>query len=73
MMPSYEVWVDFAHNGTERGTASEPMDTVAEGVLLVLTPGAVRIFSGSSSETIRITKAVRLETIGGPVRIGSVS
>ena len=65
------VWVQFDHAGVELGTQAAPFNTLAEGVSAVDAGGTVRIQTGASGETPRITKALRLEANGGAVRIGA--
>ena len=73
---SSEVWVDFAYTtGIELGNASQPFDSVGEAVIVVTAGGTVKIKGDTgdndTSETPRITKAMRIEAVGGPVRIGA--
>lgn len=70
MFPRSPVWVNFAYAGTERGTAAEPMNTLAEGLQLVLSAGTLKINAGASPTPIRITKPVRIEAVGGAAQIG---
>ena len=70
------TWVDFAYAGAvERGTTDQPFNTLAEGVAAVTSGGTVKIkgdtATNSTTETPRITKAMRIEAIGGAVRIGA--
>ncbi len=69
-----EVWVDFAFTGTETGSSVQPYNTVAEAVAAVTTGGVIKIkgdtSDNTSSETPRITKAMRIEAINGNVVIG---
>jgi hypothetical protein len=67
------VWVDFAYGGEEFGSEAQPYRSLAHGCLAVDTGGTVRIKSGTSAETPRLTKAMRLEAAGGTVRIGDPS
>lgn len=73
-----DIWVQFNYIGTERGTFTQPFNTVAEGVSAITTfldtslvpfP-TLYIKAGSTSERIRITKRLRIEACGGTVRIG---
>jgi hypothetical protein len=64
------VWVDFLWDGPYLGTEEEPFRTLADGLAAVTPGGAVILDPASSAETPRITQAVRLESTGGPVRIG---
>ena len=64
------VWLDFDYTGTELGTPSQPFSTLADALGNVSDSGTVRIYTGTSSETPRITQPVRLEAYDGIVRIG---
>ena len=64
------IWVDFDYSGTEIGTATEPFNTLAEGVAAVTPGGTIRIKTGVTGEVIDITKELRLEAPEGEVRIG---
>ena len=68
--PAMTVWVNFAWNGTEIGSQSQPFNTLAEGVAGVISGGVLKVQSGSTNEKPRITKALRIEAVGGVVRIG---
>jgi hypothetical protein len=65
-----DTWVDFAYVGAEAGTFDQPYNTVAEAVSAVSPTGPVHVKAGHSPETIRITKALRLEAYGGSATIG---
>lgn len=57
---------------TERGTASQPFNTVTEGVFCVPNTGTVRITPGNYNERLRLWRPMRLEANGsGLVRIGA--
>jgi hypothetical protein len=68
-----EIWVDFAHTGTELGSESFPFNTLSEGAAAVDAGGIVKIVAGDSAETVTISKA---KTVPGefavPERGGSV-
>jgi WD40 repeat protein len=68
------IWVDFDHAGMELGTQLYPYALLLTGSLpgatAVAAGGTVRIRSGTTPETQRIVKAMRLEAVGGLVRIG---
>jgi hypothetical protein len=64
------IWVDFAHTGTEDGSFGRPYNTLAEGTAAVLVGGVLNIKSGSSGETMTITKAMTINASGGSVTIG---
>ncbi len=69
------TYVDFGHQGPEPiGTESQPFGSLTEGIEAA-SPGATIRIKGNSAvattqETPRITKAIRLEAVGGEVRIG---
>jgi subtilisin family serine protease len=67
------IWVDFGYSGTPQGTQTEPFPTLTQGLAAVTPGGTLRITTGQTSERNRITQPVRLEAIGGPVRLGVVS
>jgi hypothetical protein len=75
--PTSIIWTDFAYTGTETGAITLPYNTLGESVATVSVSGAVRIKGdtgdNTSSEILRITKAMRIEANGGAVRIGSQS
>ncbi len=69
------AYVEFSHNRPNGlGTASQPFKTLAEGIAAVPVGGTVRIKGDvgdpSTPETPRITKAMRIEALGGTVTIG---
>lgn len=66
-----DIWVDFAHAGTELGTAAFPYNTLAEGLDTVAPAGTVHVESGSSGETPTIDQAVTLQAENGTVVIGN--
>ncbi len=66
------IYLDFIL-GDDENTGTEqnnPVKTFAVAYANVTTSGTIRIQTGDTSETPRITKAMRIETIGGIVRIG---
>ncbi|MDW8107489.1 MAG: hypothetical protein RMK45_08420, partial [Armatimonadota bacterium] len=58
---------------SERGTATNPFNTVYEATFCVQTNGTVRIRPGNYNERFRLWRAMRLERDGtsGVVRIGA--
>jgi len=74
-----DIWVDFGYSGTERGTFSQPFNTVIEGVnaittfvdTAVLGFPTLYIKAGSRNERPTISKRMRIEACGGTVRIGA--
>lgn len=65
------TWVDFHYVGDlEDGSFEYPFNTFAEGADAVTPGAALRIKSGISSETARVTKAMSIRSFGGPVTIG---
>lgn len=72
----YDVYVDFAYGGAENGTASQPYDTVAEGVTNIDTPNTgagelptLYIDAGTQTYQATISKAMTIIPCGGPVTI----
>ena len=65
------VWVDF---GTVQpfqfGTEVFPYKTLGTAVAIVQAGGIINIKAGSSTETMKITKKMDINAIGGVVRIG---
>lgn len=68
------IWVDFAYAGTEVGTELHPFNTLSEGAAAVDAGGTVSIkgdtATNTSPETLVLSNAMRLESVGGVVRIG---
>ena len=67
---SHYKYVDFNHTGTELGTKGYPYRSLAGGISAVDAGGTIYIEPGASTETPRITKALRLAAASGTVRIG---
>ena len=73
---SGEVWVQFNYSsGVELGTSSQPFNALAEGAICVNAGGTIKIKGDTgdpdTTEAPRITKQMRIEAIGGTVRIGA--
>lgn len=77
---SAEVWVQFNYSsGIELGTNSQPFNSLNEGTICVTVGGAVKVKGDTgdpdTSETFTganaIDKAMTIEAVGGPVRIGA--
>jgi len=72
-----EVWVDFAYGGTGVGTYGEPFNTLADALTFVPAGGTIKIKGdmgdSDTDETPRIAAPMRIEAIGGPIRIGTFS
>lgn len=72
----FDVWVDFAYGGAERGSFSQPFDTVAEGQDFVFVGvGASEIpnlwiKAGSTGETLTLDKEMYVRACGGTATIG---
>jgi hypothetical protein len=64
------VWVAFNYSGIENGVFDQPFNTVAEGVAATRNGGSTIIKSGSTSETLAISKPVTLRSWNGTVTIG---
>lgn len=68
--PNFDVWVDFAYGGAEDGSFERPFNTFAEGVNVVDPGGVLHIKAGTSPETRHVSKAMKIESYGGPAKIG---
>ncbi len=64
------IWVNFGYSGVPRGTPTEPFPTLVGGLAAVEPGGTIRIAAGQTSECGRINQPVRIEAIGGTVRLG---
>ncbi len=64
------LWVDFIPVGPENGSFYLPYNTLAKAVTAASSGETICIKTGSSDETITITKAVTLRTYEGTVTIG---
>jgi hypothetical protein len=68
------VWVDFGYPGAERGTYAKPFQTLDAAVLTASPLDTVFIKGKTATpytlEKPTIRKTLRIEAIGGPVRIG---
>lgn len=64
------VYVDFAFGGTQFGTESSPYNLLGTAVSAVTSGGTVRLAPGTSGETPRITKPIRVEAPSGTATIG---
>jgi hypothetical protein len=73
----YDIWVDFDWTFYERGTYSEPYNSVAEGALTLLYAGTgaseeptLWIKAGSTDETPTLSKPMVIRACGGIAQIG---
>jgi hypothetical protein len=65
------TWVDFNYSGGPfLGTFANPYNTIISGVNGAIQYGVIFIKSSQSTETIRITKPLRLEAYAGTATIG---
>lgn len=66
-----EAWVVFSYQGASKlGTTLAPYTMIAEAQNHVASGGTIFIAGGSTTETVRIEKPMRLEAVGGTVTIG---
>ncbi len=66
------TWVDFTYSGPQDGSFDRPYNMLETGIAQAPVYGDVLIKGPRASPTrIRINKALRLQAIGGAVRIGS--
>ena len=64
------VWIDFNYSGVERGDFNFPYNTLGEGVNAASAGCILHLRTGSSPETLTVSKQLRLQTYNGPVTIG---
>jgi hypothetical protein len=75
-VPISEVYADFDHTGTERGTSSFPVNTFAEAVAMVESGGTIYLDGSASdlesgyTDTISTAMTIDLSPGTSPVRIG---
>ena len=67
---AFDVWVDFSYGGGEAGTFNAPYDSLAVGASLIATNGTLHMKAGTSSETLTITKPMKIEPCGGAATVG---
>ena len=66
-----DTWVEFGPaRFPELGTFESPFSRLSSGLAAVPYGGTLKFKPGSSGETAKVTKRVRMETFGGPVTIG---
>lgn len=66
------IYLDFGFEGEGMGTDSQPYATLSEAIAAIQPGEVLRIREGESREAIRIAKPMRLEAIGGSVKIGNL-
>ena len=64
------VWVQFGNPSPGNGTYASPYNTLALGTNGVLAGGTVVMEGGSTSEKMRIVKAMTLRSAGGTATVG---
>lgn len=70
-VPETATWVDFNYAGTETGSFMQPYNTANEGTTNVPAEGLLRIKAGSTIETLRVIKPMRIEAAGGAAQMGA--
>lgn len=65
------VYVDFDYPGPSTGSTLRPFAILQNATTAVNSGGTVRINTGTTNETITLSKPMRLEAQGGPVLIGA--
>ena len=70
LSPLAETWLDFAstHN-IEIGTENLPYDTLTEGINAVVEGTVLKLFAGTTSQSVVIDKPMTLQAVGGTVTI----
>jgi len=66
----FVVWVEFEHAGTQIGNFQLPINTVIDAVSTLAPNGTIKLKSGTTTETLTISKPLRMEAANGSVRIG---
>ncbi|MCE5229057.1 DNRLRE domain-containing protein [bacterium] len=66
-----DLWVDFSWAGAETGLQAEPFNTLVEGVGALTAGRTLHIIAGTTAETARITKPMRIVAENGTVRLGA--
>lgn len=69
-LSALDTWVDFNYTGYMSGAFDQPFNTMSLGVSSVTYGGILHIKTGSSSETLTITKPMKIITYNGPVTVG---
>jgi len=64
------TWVDFNFGGTEDGSFNNPWNSLSQGNFHSASGGLIEIKAGSSSETLSLTKPMRIISYGGTAHIG---
>jgi|ERR1044071_1982468 hypothetical protein len=64
------LWVDFAYAGAQNGCVDQPYNNLQTATASAPTGGSLALKPGSTAEAPTISKRLRLEACGGPVRIG---
>ncbi len=64
------VWVDFSRNAPFYGTFPWPHGDLASGLYATVTGGKLHFMPGTTPETARIVRELRLIAFGGTVRLG---
>ena len=68
--PLAETWVDFASTkNVELGTENLPYNTLSEGINAVVAGTVLKIFTGTTVQSVVIDKPMTLQAVGGPVTI----
>jgi hypothetical protein len=65
------TYVNWAWNGIENGSSSNPWNTIFEGLDACLVGGTLNVQAGNYFQNPNIFKAKTINAIGGTVRIGN--
>jgi hypothetical protein len=74
--PCLDVWqnpayVNWAYNGVETGSASQPWNTIFEGLDACIVGGELHVQAGNYFQNPNIYKAKTIRALNGTVRIGN--
>lgn len=64
------VWADFNYLGTELGIEAQPFGALTRAISAVASGGTIRLKASANSAAIRMTKPVRIESVGGTSTLG---
>ena len=70
LLPTDPIYVDGGFSGDERGTESNPFNTVAEAKAAVIRGSTIHIEAGSYAEQFTIDRAMTLRSRHGTATIG---
>lgn len=70
-LETYTLHVDFAARHTGDGTSASPFSSLSDAVMRSPSDAILKIAAGSTPETLRLEKRLRIEAVNGKVQIGA--